>query len=452
VSLFIPLVHGAVSSAASPDRLPRLKATRPVPLISSPADSEKQPFTFSPEDIELLEQSEQFERQLEKNGSIYDDEELDKYLDQVGQAVIPPGGPPDRVRWRFRVIRDPYINAFSLPNGSIYLNTGLLAQLENESQLAGVMAHECAHVIKRHAFSENKKLRKKARDKYILDMVSTWAPVFGTTGTAVSLLADTVRTVLVATVFGYSRELEREADVYAADRLIELNYDAEELLRTFRLLETSYEAEYVKLYYRDHPNLQERIAYTGLRLKGDTHKPVSSEQRAVYRLRYLSKTERVLRHDIQLNIYSGRFRTAFALSQKLVDFKPESSENVLHLAEAYRALGPRVIELRGEELTPKALKKGRKSTQEEEERALMSTSEGQSAARTNRANAEELYRKALAMDPKNARAHRGLGFLMEQAQRYQEALEHFREYLRLEPGAIDRSRIQRRIEALELIK
>lgn len=425
----------------------------PQVMFASPtAAREKQPFTFGQQDIDLLEQSELFDRQLEKSGAVYEDEELNKYLDQVGQTVIPSGTTPERVRWQFRVLRDPYPNAFSLPNGSIYLNTGLLSQLENESQLAGVLAHESAHVIERHAYLQNRKLRKKTLDLNVLIGVSTWASVFGTAGTIISILADTAKVVLVATVFGYSRELEKDADLYAADRLLESNYDAKEFLKSLRLLETIYDPEYVKLYYRDHPKLQERIAYIELRLKGGTSKFVSSEQRAVYRLHYLTKTEKVLRHDIQLNINSGRFRTAFVLGQKLVDFRPDSSENVIHLAEAYRALGPRMIELKGEELTPKALKRGLKTTPEEEERALMSTPDGQSALRTNLANAEELYRRALDIDPKNARAHRGLGFLLEQSQRPQEALEHFREYMKLEPGALDRSRIQRRIEALEIIR
>jgi predicted Zn-dependent protease len=398
--------------------------------------------------LELLEQSEQFEEQLEKNGGVYNDEKLNKYLDEVGRAVIPEGDPPERTRWRFRVIRSPYANAFALPNGSIYLSTGLLSLLENESQLASVIAHESAHVLNRHAFAFYKSARNRIRLINIAALAEAWAPLFGTVGSAVAMLATVSRIALVLTIYSYSRELETEADVHAAHRLLELNYDAKELLKTFRLLETSYEAEYVKLYYRNHPTLQKRIDYTSLELQSNPQQPVSAEQRAVYRVRYLSRTEKVLRHNVRLNVENRRFRTALALSQKLVEFRPESSENILLRADAFRELGPRTIEVRGEELSEKAWKIKQKLTPDEEERLLLATPPGRAALRTNQENADGLYRKALGLDSNNARAHLGFAFLLEQMQRPQEAAEHYREYLRLEPEARDGGRIRRRIEKI----
>ena len=53
------------------------------------------------------------------------------------------------------------INAFALPNGSIYVNTGLLAILDNESELASVIGHEITHVMHRHAYLANRSMRKK---------------------------------------------------------------------------------------------------------------------------------------------------------------------------------------------------------------------------------------------------------------------------------------------------
>ena len=69
----------------------------------------------------------------------------------VGEKLLPPGSTSERVTWRFRVMNEPLPNAFALANGSIYVTTGLLSLLENEAQLASVLAHEETHVLNRCA-------------------------------------------------------------------------------------------------------------------------------------------------------------------------------------------------------------------------------------------------------------------------------------------------------------
>ena len=71
------------------------------------------------------------------------------YVRTVGARVVPAGATP-APPYSFGIIRDPTLNAFALPNGSIYVHTGLLARLDNEAQLAIVLGHEVAHVTGRH--------------------------------------------------------------------------------------------------------------------------------------------------------------------------------------------------------------------------------------------------------------------------------------------------------------
>src|SRR6266404_2291226 len=117
---------------------------------------------------------------------------------------------------------------------------------------------------------------------------------------------------------------------------------------------------------------------------------------------YFTKTESIMRHDIQLAMNSARFRSAVYLAQRLVDFHPNSSENVFLLAEAYRNLGPRSPELTEKELTNNAkkdaAKKRAKRTPEEEERDLLATPAGQANWKINQQKAEELYLKSLKLD------------------------------------------------------
>ena len=83
-------------------------------------------------------------------GGVYDDYELQKYIDEVGQRLVEVC---DRnyLQYQFHVIDSPILNAFALPGGFIFITRGLLAELENEAQLAGVLAHEIGHVVARHS-------------------------------------------------------------------------------------------------------------------------------------------------------------------------------------------------------------------------------------------------------------------------------------------------------------
>src|SRR5215475_3767824 len=106
------------------------------------AKSSSEPFHFGEVDLEFLDQIKQLDKKFEDRGLIYREPELNAYVDRVGRSLINADEQMENVVWRFRVFRDPSVNAFALPNGSIYVHTGLLALMENEAQLAGVMAHE----------------------------------------------------------------------------------------------------------------------------------------------------------------------------------------------------------------------------------------------------------------------------------------------------------------------
>jgi tetratricopeptide (TPR) repeat protein len=169
--------------------------------------------------------------------------------------------------------------------------------------------------------------------------------------------------------------------------------------------------------------------------------------------RYFARTEKAVRHDVGLEIQSGLARTAVAHAKRLVKLNPGAVENHFLLAEAYRALGPRTEVPTDDEKTSDAKKKTRKllskSTLREYEATLMATPEGKTALVESARLAEESYRKVLEMDPAFAKAHRGLGFLYERAERWAEAVESFRKYLETATNAPDRAQIVRRLESLE---
>jgi tetratricopeptide (TPR) repeat protein len=153
-----------------------------------------------------------------------------------------------------------------------------------------------------------------------------------------------------------------------------------------------------------------------------------------------------------LAINAARFRSAVYLAQRLVEFHPNSAENVCWLAESYRTLGPRSPQLTDKELTNSAkkdaAKKREKRTPEEEERDLLATPAGQENWKTHQQKAEELYLRALTLENPNPVVHRGLGMLYEKLGRTSDAVREYQKYIELVPDAFDGERIQKRIEAL----
>ena len=423
------------------------KKTAPVEATPPPVREE---FKFEKVDLELFEQVNLIDRRFERDGMVLEDQATNAYLFRIGQALIPAGLTVENVSWKFRALRDPQPNAFALPNGSIYVTTGLLSLIDNESQLAAIIAHELTHVMRRHTYVQNRADRKKYLTMNVTQLVASFIP--GNAAYAAFVLIATVSPLIVQSMIaGYSRDLEREADLKGIDMMISAEYSPEEMVNLFKVLDRDIEGENIKLYYNDHPALRERISYLSSYLGGRADKVTPQMELNREKAAYFRTMESLMRHDVQLQINAGRFRSAVFTAQRLVDFHLDS-ENLFWLGEAYRALGPRSQQLTERELTndakKDAAKRRAKRTEEEEEREILATPAGQENWKTNQQKAEEFYQKSLSADNPVAFAHRGLGMLYEKLDRKADAATEYEKYLEIAPAATDRERIQRRIENL----
>jgi len=421
-----------------------------APVEATPPPVNEQ-FKFGEVDLEVLKQADLLDVKLERDGLVLVDEAPNAYLRRIGQSLIPPGLALEKVTWRFRALRDPQPNAFALPNGSIYVTTGLMTLIDNESQLAAVLAHELTHVMRRHTYLENRSMRKKFLTINVMTMVGSMAPL-SAVGAVIMAVTTIAPFIMVATIYGYSRDLEREADLKGIDMMISAEYAPEEMVNVMKLLDKDLEGENIRLFYNDHPALDERIKYMSSYLGGRADKVTHQMELNRERAAYFRSVEPVMRHDIQLAINAGRARSAVYLAQRLVDSKADS-ENLFWLAESYRALGPRAPQLTEKELTNSAKKdaskKREKRTFEEEERELLATPAGQENWQKHQQLAEDLYKRALNAENPTPVAHRGLGMLYEKLGRRSDAAAEYEKYLELSPAAGDRQRIQRRIETLK---
>lgn len=408
-------------------------------------------FVFGNVDQELLSEIKLLDERFEKEGAVYHDPALDAYLSRVGTAIVAEKK-LENVEWRFRALRDPVPNAFALPNGSIYINTGLLALLDDENQLAAVLAHEVTHVSHRHTYLRNRSARKKVLAINIINTIGTWNPLTGTTGMAINLIATISPFMLALSVYGYSRDQEKDADLEGLKLASAAGFVPDGTPNSFKSLQRDIEGEQLGSFYSDHPKLQERVNYTSSSIPADARK-LSVDEVKTAKDDYLAVMEVVDRHNVELAINEGRFRSAVYVSQKLVNLRPDSSENLFYLAESYRMLGPRNAELTREQLTSGAKKKAAKTrskrTLEEQDAELLKNPAGQEAWKSNSEKAEKLFHRALELNRFNARARRGLGMLYEKLNRKDEAANEYAAYLELAPNAIDTERIRRRLTLLK---
>ena len=408
----------------------------------------EEPFRFGNVDMELLDQVKQIDKNFEDRGLVYRDAEMNAYLNRLGNSLIKGENQPENVVWQFRILRDPSVNAFALPSGSIYVHTGLMARMENESQLAAVLAHEIIHVSNRHSYKAYRSYRKKTLAINLISLAGSFAGMDG--------LGLAAQFILNISLIGYSRELEKEADLDGARLLLASpELDAQATVGAFESLLNTYDVDLVgEPFYGDHPKIKDRIAYMREFLARNSEKEATEGNlnKHTNKEKYQLDIAVVTQHNVYLAIDEGLYRTAVILGKRLIDVQPNAA-NITALADAYAALGPRPLEPTDEEKSKKgkgeAKKRSKKMTLQETERLLASTSTGQELQKANYAEAEKQYRSALDKDANFALAWRGLGTLFEKRDQPQNAVDAYRKYIELQPGAMDRLMIMRRIKNLE---
>ena len=147
---------------------------------------------------------------------------VQEYVSHLGDSLIPEGAKGTRraIEFRFFVVEDPEINAESLPDGTLLINTGLLGALQNEAQLAFVLSHEVAHVLQVHYRREVEETRGARIGLTIAGLAA--GAFIGNTGVFLSQLG------IASAVNGHQRELENQADRLALQNVIEHGYDPRE--------------------------------------------------------------------------------------------------------------------------------------------------------------------------------------------------------------------------------
>jgi predicted Zn-dependent protease len=404
-------------------------ATRNVPPIGAGG----RPFVPEADERVLWAKAEKEEETLLRRTKPYDDPLLEDYLAGIGDRLVPAevraaGGPG----FRIGVISDPTLNAFAMPNGRIYIHTGLLSRMDNEAQLATVLAHEMTHVTHRHAL----RFTRDAQTKQILFTLLAAAASIGVAVAAGStsrsgdpvgaaVLSQTANAVLglglqlaaVAAINGYGRDLEREADAEGMNRLVRAGYDAREAPKVFALLQSEAQdrGALEAFFFGSHPRLQERIESTRRLLEtkyafvpGDAIRTTEDFQ---------LRTRTVVRDNALLDLRAGRFALAQAQLDRVLAITPRDPLAHVYYGDLHRLQAQRA-----------------RSAADKAEQAR------EALAR---------YERATELDPKLPDPYRQLGFLYYQQRDGARARAAFEKYLALRPDATDARRIREYLVELD---
>ncbi len=192
----------------------------------------------------------QADQDVQASIGVYEDPELQAYVEGVGQRLAARSERPD-LPWSFRVADDPAVNAFALPGGFIYVTRGLLATLNSEAELAAVLGHEIGHVTARHAVNRISRAQLAGLGLGIGMILSPELAQFG----------DLANLGLNLLFLKYSRDDERESDVLGLRYIRTAGYDPDAMVDVFAQLERASglaESERVPGWLATHPAPEER--------------------------------------------------------------------------------------------------------------------------------------------------------------------------------------------------
>ena len=231
------------------------------------ADDIKLPDMGSPADAILSKSTEAqigraIMRDIRRSGMVVEDPQITEYINEIGHRIAVQANDGDH-KFTFFVVDDTRINAFALPGGYIGVHTGLIEASRNESELAGVLAHEIAHVTQRHIA---RAIHASSRQSMLSTALMLGAVILGAAGGD----ADVVQAGLAVSQgtaaqqqINFTRSNEYEADRIGIQALTEAGFDAYGMASFFEVMsrqDTSSPDSRIPDFLRSHPVTTERIA------------------------------------------------------------------------------------------------------------------------------------------------------------------------------------------------
>ncbi len=161
--------------------------------------------------------------ELKKKNGLYDDPEWNAYVRAIAQRILDTS--KIKGEFHFNIIDDETFNAFATPDGYIFFHRGIIASLNSEGELAGIIGHEIGHVVGRHSKRQNR-----------LSRLGWVAGLLGSIITGTGAVGDLASATTATVTSGFGRELELEADAYGGEFLAKAGYNPMSMIDGIQVL------------------------------------------------------------------------------------------------------------------------------------------------------------------------------------------------------------------------
>jgi predicted Zn-dependent protease len=197
----------------------------------NPVTGEKQRLQMTPQQEQVLGLQSR-EQMAAQHGGLYPDETLQRYIQQVGQGIVQrSAAQKSPYKYEFFLLKDPQVvNAFALPGGQVFMTAALLARLDSEAQIAGVLGHEIGHVVARHGAEH---IAKQQLGAAIVQGVGVAASDGYGGGQQAAAMAQAV-SQLVSLRYGRADELE--SDQLGFEFMTQAGYDPRGIAELMKIL------------------------------------------------------------------------------------------------------------------------------------------------------------------------------------------------------------------------
>jgi predicted Zn-dependent protease len=194
----------------------------------------------------------QLAQEVERSSKMIDDPIVTEYVNRVGQNLV--RNSDARVPFTIKVIDSDEVNAFALPGGFFYVNSGLVLRAQEESELAGVMAHEISHVCARHG-------TKNASKGELMQLATIPLILLGPGGWAGYGIYQGMNLAIPVTYLKFSRDAEREADYLGLQYMYKAGYDPNSYVTFFERIQADEKRRpgTIPKVFSTHPPTPERI-------------------------------------------------------------------------------------------------------------------------------------------------------------------------------------------------
>ena len=237
----------------------------------------------------------QADAQIRSEMGVYDDAALQEYITAVGSSLAAASHRPD-LPWQFAVIDSPVVNAFAVPGGYIYLTRGLLAYLNDEAELAGVLGHEIGHVTARHSVQAYSRAAGAQMGLLLGQIfVPAMRPRYGTPG-----LGDAAGQGLGLLFLKFGRDDERQADRLGAEYAVASGWDPHgvgDMLTTLGRIADTTDRRGTPNWLATHPEPGDRVAGVANTVEALLAETADLSALRVDRAGYLARVEGIVYGD-----------------------------------------------------------------------------------------------------------------------------------------------------------